>query len=184
MKSFRFSLFFLLLGISTVAFAQSEAQKPVPTEAQKSFQKLKSLAGTWEGKVTLTPPQPQFNSDKPSIVTMRITSRGNALVHEIQEAGVPDDPTKYDHPVTMFYLDEGKLTLTHYCDAGNRPRMVATTLLDGKIDFEFADISGNPKYHMHHSTFTILDANHHVEEWTFMMGDKPVHARFDLQRKN
>ena len=30
-----------------------------------------------------------------------------------------------------------------------------------------------------------IDANHHTEDWTFMMpGDKPVHAHFDLQRTN
>jgi hypothetical protein len=36
---------------------------------------------------------------------------------------------------------------------------------------------------MDHAVFTFIDANHHIEEWTYMMpGDKPVHARFDLQR--
>ena len=39
-------------------------------------------------------------------VSLRVTSRGNALVHEIQEAGTPLDATKYDHPVTMFYVEE------------------------------------------------------------------------------
>ncbi|MBI3778609.1 MAG: hypothetical protein HY274_06815, partial [Gammaproteobacteria bacterium] len=56
---------------------------------------------------------------------------------------------------------------------------------DGKtLEFEFADISGNPQYHMHHSVFTIIDANHHTEDWTFMMGDKPIRAHFDLHRIN
>jgi hypothetical protein len=36
--------------------------------------------------------------------------------------------------------------------------------------------------HMHHSVFTVIDANHHIEDWTFMMKDKPIHAHFDLQR--
>jgi hypothetical protein len=114
---------------------------------------------------------------------MRVTSRGNALVHELQEAGTPLDPTKYDHPVTMLYVDGDQLTLVHYCDAGNRPRMTGKMSLDGKaVEFEFKDISGNPEYHMHHSLFTIIDANHHTEDWTFMMKDKPIHAHFDLQR--
>ena len=52
------------------------------------------------------------------------------------------------------------------------------------VEFEFKDISGSPEMHMHHSVFTIIDANHHTEDWTFMMKDKPMHAHFDLQRKN
>jgi hypothetical protein len=116
---------------------------------------------------------------------MRVTSRGNALVHELQEANTPFDPTKYDHPVTMLYLDSDRLTLIHYCDAGNRPRMIARKSPDGKtIEFDFVDISGGTQYgHMHHAVFTAIDANHHTEDWTYMMpGDKPVHAHFDLQR--
>jgi len=31
--------------------------------------------------------------------------------------------------------------------------------------------------------FTIIDANHHIEDWTYMMpGDKLVRAHMDLQR--
>jgi hypothetical protein len=36
---------------------------------------------------------------------------------------------------------------------------------------------------MHHVVFTLIDANHHTEEWTYMLpGDKPFHAHVDLQR--
>ena len=48
----------------------------------------------------------------------------------------------------------------------------------------FADVSGSTKYgHMHHGVFTIIDADHHVEDWTFMLaGDKPMRARMELHR--
>src|SRR6266581_4964393 len=122
MKSRRFVLSAVLMSLSTVAFAQSDAQKssvaPVLPEAQKSFATMKSLAGEWEGPVTV-PEMPQMSDGKPIHVSLRVTSRGNALVHELQEAGTPFDATKYDHPVTMLYLDGSKLNLIHYCDAGN-----------------------------------------------------------------
>jgi hypothetical protein len=36
---------------------------------------------------------------------------------------------------------------------------------------------------MNHAVFTVIDANHHLEDWTYIMpGDKPIHAHFDLQR--
>src|SRR6266853_5653020 len=176
------SLGVVLLSVSALAFAQSEAQK---SDAQKSFDHLKTLAGSWQGPVTMVPPQADMDMSKPVQVSLRVTSKGNALVHEMQESGTPLDPAKYDHPVTMFYLDSDRLTLIHYCDAGNRPRMTGKISPDGKtLEFEFADLSGSNTYgYMYHAVFTIIDANHHTEDWTYMMpGDKPVHAHVDLQR--
>ncbi len=196
MKSLRFMLLLILMPLSTVAFAQSNTQKPaaqsdaqkssvtpVLSEAQKSFATMKSLAGEWEGSVTV-PEAPEMSGSKIH-ASLRVTSRGHVLVHEFQEAGTPLDATKYDHPVTMLYLDADQLTLVHYCDAGNRPRMTGKMSPDGKtVEFEFKDISWSTEYHMHHSVFTIIDANHHTEDWTFMMKDKPIHAHFDLHRTN
>jgi hypothetical protein len=167
---------FLLLALSTVAFAQSDAQK--------SFDKLKTLAGSWEGPATMIPPQADTEGTSTQ-VTLRVTSRGNALVHEMKAAGTPDDPTRYDHPVTMLYMDGDRLLLTHYCDAGNRPRMAARVSPDGKtVEFDFLDVAGGTQYgHMHHAVFTMIDANHHTEDWTYMMpGDKPVRGHLELQR--
>jgi len=190
MKSIRITRTFVLMLLSTVAFGQSDAQKPsvppVPSEAQKSFTTMKALAGEWEGAVTADPPQPEMIPEGTRAhITMRITSRGNAVVHEMQAPGTPLDPTKYDHPVTMIYINNDQLNLVHYCDAGNRPHMVARSSADGKkVEFDFVDLSGGNEYgHMYHAVFTFVDANHHAEDWTFLMpGDKPMHAHMDLQR--
>jgi hypothetical protein len=116
--------------------------------------------------------------EMPFHVTLRTTSRGNALLHEMKQAGGKDDP------ITMIYLDTDKLSLVHYCDAGNRPRMTGVASPDGKrVEFEFQDITGNMHFgHMHNAAFNFINADHHTEDWTFMMGDKPVHAHFDLHR--
>ena len=177
----RIALSGVFVLMAAAAFAADTAA--TQTDAQKSFDKMKTLAGEWEGPVTVQE-MPEMSGAKMHL-SLRVTSRGNALVHEFQEAGTPLDATKYDHPVTMLYLDRDQLTLVHYCDAGNRPRMTGKMSPDGKIvEFELKDISGSTEMHMHHSVFTIIDANHHTEDWTFMMGDKPMHAHFDLQRKN
>jgi hypothetical protein len=165
----------VLLSLCAVAFAHSEGPK---SDAQKSFDSLKALAGSWEGHVTTVPPQPDIEG-KPAHLSLRVTSMGNAMVHEMTGEGRPDDP------ITMLYLDGDRLLLTHYCDAGNRPRMTGKMSPDGKtVEFDFLDVSGSTQYgHMHHAVFTMIDANHHTEDWTYMMpGDKPVHAHFDLQR--
>src|SRR5919199_668466 len=68
----------------------------------------------------------------------------NASAHEFQESGTPFDPAKYDHPVTMLYVNDDQLNLVHYCDAGNRPHMTGKISPDGKkVEFEFADLSGS-----------------------------------------
>jgi hypothetical protein len=177
MKSLRLVLAVALLSLTAVAFAQSDSQK--------SFDKLKSLGGTWEGLVTTVPKMDAMGDMSRVQVTLHVTSRGNALVHEMKAAGQVDDPSKYDHPVTMFYLDNDRLLLTHYCDAGNRPRMVAKTSADGKtVEFDFVDVAGSTQNgHMDHAVFTIIDDNHHTEDWTYLMpGDKPMRGHMDLQR--
>jgi hypothetical protein len=174
MKSSRFMR---LVGMGAAVLALSASVAFAQSEAQKSFDKLKTLEGTWEGRVTVVPSQ----SDMMGTVhtTLRTTSMGNAIVHEMRGEGRKDDP------ITMIYMDGDRLMLTHYCDAGNRPRMVGKIAGDGKtVEFEFVDLAGGTEYgHMHHAVFTTIDADHHTEDWTYMEpGDKAVHAHFDLQR--
>jgi len=164
MKSARFVLYLLLVSLSTLTFAQSDAQK--------SFDKLKTLAGSWQGSY----------EGKPMQATLRVTSMGNAIEHEMKGEG-PDDP------ITMFYLDGDRLLLTHYCDAGNRPRMAGKLSPDGKtLEFDLVDVgnySSTQAGHMQHAVFNIIDANHHTEEWTFFLeGKPPMIARLDLKRAN
>ncbi len=204
MKSLRLILPALLL-FSTVALAQSdmkaamnaeansdtksetksEIKSETKSDAELSFDKLKTLAGSWKGPTTTIPPQAEMGDGSVTKVSLRVTSRGNSLVHEMTGERTPDDPTRYDHPVTMYYVDGDRLMLTHYCDAGNRPRMVGKMSPDGKtVEFDFLDVAGSTQYgHMHHAVFTIIDADHHTEDWTYMLpGDRPVRAHMDLQR--
>jgi len=108
---------------------------------------------------------------------MRVASRGSVLVHEIAPGGVPEP--------TLIYLDGDRLTLIHYCEAGNRPRLAARRSQDQKsVDFDFVDISGSrePAF-LQHLRFAIVSADHHTEDWTFLLrGDIPLHAHFDLTR--
>src|SRR5260370_29390576 len=164
MKSLRFMLSVVLMSLSTGALAKSDAQK--------SFDKIKTLAGSGEGHVTPVPPKADIEG-KLMQVSLRATSMGNALMHEMTGAGRPDDP------ITMLYLDGDRLLLTHYCDAGNRPRMVGKVAPDGKtVEFDFLDVAGSTQYgHMHHAVFTVIDAEHHTADWHYMMPrNKPVHS--------
>ncbi len=180
MKPIRFAFVLTVMLFAAAAFAQHDhpAAAAAPSEGRKSFDALKTLAGSWEGTLTVVPPIKEL-ADKRVNVVIRVTSRGNALMHEMTLTGIPDDP------ITMLYLDSDRLMLTHYCDAGNRPRMAGKISPDGKtVAFEVLDVSGSTKPgHMADAAFTIVDANHHLEEWKFNFpGGKQMAGRLDLQR--
>jgi len=80
--------------------------------------------------------------------------------------------------ISMINLDNDRLLMTHYCSAGNQPRMVATASPDGKtITFDFLDatnLSSPDAGHMHRVIFTFVDANHHTEDWLFIAQGKEI----------
>ena len=162
MKSLRIALTLLALA-ATAAFAQSSARK--------SFDQLKGLAGDWEGKTA---------QGKPLSVSFRDTAGGSALLSEIHGTGP-------ENMVSMFHLDgTNRLLLTHYCGAGNQPRMTATASADGKtITFTFLDatnLSTPDSGHMQRVVIAILDKNHHTEDWTFQAPGNEMKQFFDLRR--
>ena len=168
----RLAILIILVATAAVALPQ---QMPMPktsgpqSDAQKAFEKLKTLAGSWEGSIMGMPVQ----------VTIRVTSSGNAILHEGTSSGMKDNP------ITMLYVDSDRLLLTHYCDSGNRPRMQGKLSPDGKtVTFDFLDVSGNAqRFLMHDAAFTLIDANHHIEEWTYIQSGKPpIRGRGEFQR--
>lgn len=176
------ALLVLLLSVTGPTLAQPAADPAsldvARSQTQEAFDKLKTLAGTWVGPLATTPADPNV-AGKFAQHTLQVTSRGNAIMHELSVSGLPD------HPVTMFYLEDDRLVATHYCDAGNRPRMVGRVSPDGmRVEFEFLDLAGADQYgHMHGVAFTFIDENHHTEEWTWMLPNHDtVRIRFDLQR--
>lgn len=155
--------FVLLAALSAVA----------QSTGQRSFEAMKSLTGQWEGKDQMG------NLVK---VSYRMTGGGSALMSEISTS----KPGHSEDMVSMVHMDGDRLLLTHYCMAGNQPRMQATISPDGKsITFDFVDgtnIAATPG-HMRSVVFTFSDANHHSEEWHFAAPGKEIVEKFDLQKK-
>ena len=178
----------LMLCVSTVALSQSaarEPQGPKPgtelSSGQPAFDRLKTLAGNWKGMGAMGPESAQVR------VTLRVTAGGSAILQEMVPEGRSADPLNGDDdPITMLYIDGGRTILEMYCDGGkNRPRMVGTLSPDGKkVEFTFLDVAGGTKYgYMSHAVFTIIDADHHTEDWTYTTPDhKSGQGHIDLVR--
>ena len=112
---------------------------------------LKALAGNWVRVGENGQPSEQVVS------TYRVTAAGSA-VEEVLFPGT-------DHEmVTMYHQDGDNLLLTHYCAAGNQPRMKARNGTNpGELVFEFMDatnLRSPADPHMHAGTITIVDADH------------------------
>ena len=162
MKAFRYAVTIAIVLCAGCALAQSNTQK--------TFDSLKALAGNWEGK----------NSQGQTLrVTFRETAGGSALLSEIHGQGP-------ENMISMIHLDGDRLLMTHYCGAGNQPRMKATLAPDGKsVIFDFIDatnLASADAGHMHHVVFAMPDADHHTEEWTFLDHGKELKELFTLQR--
>jgi hypothetical protein len=162
-------IFLSLILLATLATIPAVAQGPA-TDAQRAFATLKSMPGTWEGK---TP------DGHPVQVNFKVTAGGSAVMSEI---------LGHEDMISMFHLDgPNRLLMTHYCAAGNQPRMQASLSPDGKtITFKFVDATNldSPETgHMHAMVLTLVDENHHTEEWTFLNHGKEMKEVFDLRRK-
>jgi len=162
MKSLRAAATLLVILFAAIAFAQSDAHA--------AFARLKTLEGSWAGK---------GSEGKPLQVSYRVTSGGSALMSEIHSD---------EDMITMFHMDGDRLLMTHYCGAGNQPRMVGTMSPDGKtVTFNYLDatnlLSAQPG-HMERLVVTMIDPDHHTEDWTFLAQDGKLqqHEHFDLQR--
>jgi len=92
----------------------------------------------------------------------------------------------HENMVSMIHMDGDRLLMTHYCGAGNQPRMKAALAPDGKsVSFDFIDatnLSSRDAGHMQHVLFAMPDADHHTEEWTFLDHGKEMKELFTLQR--
>src|SRR5258708_4442203 len=86
---------------------------PSPPKSSADFERLKSLIGVWQGTET--------GGHGPADVRVeyRLTAGGSAL----EEKLFPGTPHEM---VSVYYDEDGKLGMTHYCMLGNHPRMTLT----------------------------------------------------------
>ena len=86
------------------------AEPPAPVEAKAAFERLKALAGTWEGRAGHDEP------GQAATVVYRVAS-GGSVVEETLFPGAPHEM------ISMYHVVDGQLVLTHYCAMANQPRM-------------------------------------------------------------
>ncbi len=158
----------VILAMSAVAQHKLSEVQPNP-----SFDRMKTLAGDWEGEVK------KGGETIPARVVVHVVSDGSAIMHEL-------DPGGPHNMITMIHPDGTDLLATHYCAAHNQPRMKLKPSSDANsLLFDFIDGTNiTPGTgHMQSVKFTFVDANHHYEDWSYIDGGKINTSRFDFHRK-
>lgn len=153
MKSLKPILIILALAIAIPAAAQNNN-----SGAQAAFERLKQLQGEWQARNA---------NGKAEHLTYRLVASGSAL--EETYSGEQGDT------LTLYTLDGDRVLLMHFCMAHNQPRMVATAVRDGILDFQFLDVAGlsSPGAgHMHNASIHFTDENHFSTTWHFVENGK------------
>jgi hypothetical protein len=148
------ALFFSFTG-EGLALAGDHHSAPYTGSAE--FQRMKQLAGVWEGTADMGKPGEKVR------VEYRLTAGGSALVETL----FPGNP---EEMVSVYHDQNGKLAMTHYCMLHNQPHMTLAGADGNTLDLVFAgsgnDIDPAKEKHMHGVAFTFPDNDHMVQKWT------------------
>jgi hypothetical protein len=154
------------VALATLFFAATAAggspRHHVPAsqvDAAAAFSRLKGLAGDWDVESARGKAHSRFE----------VIAGGSVVVEHFTEPSGGE-------MLTAYHLDGDQLVLTHYCVAGNEPRMVAEKFdgASGELSFAFAGGAniGADTGHMHDAAFHLASSDRFDAKWDFVEGGK------------
>jgi hypothetical protein len=142
------------------------------TNPEAAFDKLRSLAGEWEGK---------DEHDMPAKTNFHVLASRTAVMETLSPSGMED-------MVTLYSMDDDSIVLIHYCPTNNQPRMRVVPQSDDvkELSFDYQG-AGNLKSpstgHQHHLIMRFEDNNHITEMWSWREEGKEIPMVFHFTRK-
>ncbi len=160
------STLFAILLLAGSALRASEQPHHEPYTGSAEFERLKALAGTWQGEMVM--------QGKPQTlhVEYRVTAAGSTLLETIF-------PGTSEEMISVYHDTGGKPGMTHYCAMKNRPNMVMASSTDSRMHFTFTESDGidaAQDAHMHELTIHFVDDNTIAQDWVLYRGGKAVEA--------
>ena len=141
----------LILGLTASCSGPGYPVEPGTENSRVLFEAMAALEGTWAME----------SPDGALPVTFRTIAAGS-VVHETMMAGT-------EHEMVNLYTVHGDgIEMTHYCAAGNQPRMRATSLDGQSIVFRTIGINGmdtEDEHAMSEMTLVIVDSDHVEQHW-------------------
>jgi hypothetical protein len=136
------------------------------TDAEGSFAALKALQGTWL----------IYSDGKPLTIQMTygVGSKGSIVTEQ------------FGKELSVFYRDGSGLLMTHFCNAGNQPRLRLTdSSSPGRFQFEMFDITNladHSKAHVQRIIYKIVDNGHVELEVVWRTGESESSEKYVLVR--
>ncbi len=151
----------ILLTLGLIATGGLAVPAPPQEKPVSAFEQLKALVGTWEAPAS----QGVMLTN-----TIRLVSNGTALEEVFQSK-------EDDQMVSLYTADGNRLAMTHYCAAGNQPRMETAAITGDPKDFDFSltgitNLTSPSAGHMRHLSIQIVDPDHFTEKWTWRENGK------------
>jgi len=129
--------------------------------AELAFERLCALQGSWEGKST---------AGWTARIELELIARGSALLERSNFEAHPGETM-----LTLFHKDGADLVLTHYCVAGNQPRLVATEIGSDEVRFTFRDatnLASRDQGHMDEALIRLEGPDAFSSQWSFFQDGK------------
>ena len=155
-------LSFLIVTAMTLLQANAENSY---TRYHDAFDRMKMLEGVWD------------EAEYGRVVEYHLTGKGSALIEEF----VGDPPM-----TSVYHLDGDDLRLTHYCNAGNQPRMIADAYGTDSLSFDFVDVTNlkSPDaYHTRTLDIDFLDDDHVVLNFVGKKEGREIATTHTLTRR-
>ncbi len=151
--------------------------------AEKAFERLKALAGTWEGSASGEGDAAAAEADATGKVVheFEVTASGHVLMERM-------GPNTDYEMVNMYHLDGSDLVLTHYCSSGNQPRMKfnAAASVPNRLVFDFdggTNLDTTPS-HIHSAEIRLDGKDSLDSAWMAHEGDEEAGTMtFHLKRQ-
>ncbi|MDY7094450.1 MAG: hypothetical protein SX243_15875, partial [Acidobacteriota bacterium] len=150
--------------------------------AEQAFERLKNLAGTWNGEAAGEGRAEEEEVDGFTVSHTFQVSANDSVVMETMNPGT-------DHEmINMYHRDGEDLVLTHYCAGGNQPTMKMDRAKSSADDYVFEFTGGtnlDPAVdpHIHAGGLKFVDDDQIESRWiSHQNGEQAGVMVFHLQR--
>jgi hypothetical protein len=163
----------MVTGVLIAILALAAPASAGPADGKAAFERLKSLAGDWQGTVGAA-------GGPPATIRYEIGS-GGTIVRELLFPGTEHEM------LNVYHLVDGQLVATHYCAMGNQPRFKLEAATADELVFGFAggtNFVPEKDPHIHDGRIRFVAADRIEEDWTAFGGGKRTgDHKFVLTRK-